>query len=94
MATLLKMNMPMEEADDMAGKVKDKKVSELFANMEKMDIQLERRKTKEALEEAIKSGIELCQEFGASRETATMKVCEKYRLTLEEGNRKVHQYWK
>ena len=44
---LLKENVPVEEAQDLAGKVKEKKMGMLFENMEKMDIQEERRKTAE-----------------------------------------------
>ena len=52
MAALMKMNMPMDEVEDLVGKVKDKKMSELFASMEKMDIQLERKKTADAVKRA------------------------------------------
>lgn len=44
---LLKGNVPVPEAESMVGKVKEKKMAELFENMEKMDIQAERRKTEE-----------------------------------------------
>lgn len=46
-AFLLKENVPIEEAEDLAGKVREKKMGMLFENMEKMDIQEERRKTEE-----------------------------------------------
>ena len=38
MAYLLKVNVPVHEAEDLVGKVKEKKMAELFANMEPMDI--------------------------------------------------------
>lgn len=44
---LLKGNVPVPEAENLVGKVKEKKMAELFENMEKMDIQAERRKTEE-----------------------------------------------
>ena len=47
LAFLLKENVPLEEAEDLAGKVREKKMGMLFENMEKMDIQEERRKTEE-----------------------------------------------
>lgn len=101
MAALLKMNMPVSEVEELAGKVKEKNVSQLFENMEKMDIQLERRRTaeaerkaKEAEKSKIKSVIELCQEFGASEEIAVRKLVEKYGLSLEEAEKKVDEYWK
>ena len=42
---LLKENVPAEEAEELVEKVKEKKMAELFENMEKIDIQAERRKT-------------------------------------------------
>lgn len=45
LAFLLKENVPVKEAEELVGKVREKKVAELFANMEKMDIQEERRNT-------------------------------------------------
>ena len=47
-AFLRKENVPEEETETLVGKVKEKKMGELFANMDKMDIQAERRKTAEA----------------------------------------------
>ncbi len=44
-AFLLKMNVPVPETEKLTDKVRKKKVAELFADMEKMDIQAERRKT-------------------------------------------------
>lgn len=46
-AFLVKANVPVEEAEELVGKVKEKKMAELFADMEKMDIQAERRNTAE-----------------------------------------------
>ena len=44
---LLKENVPLDEAEELVEKVKEKKMAELFENMEKMDIQAERRNTAE-----------------------------------------------
>ncbi len=44
---LLKVNVPVEEAENLRDKVREKKVAELFENMEKLDIQAERRNTEE-----------------------------------------------
>ena len=41
-----------EETETLVGKVKEKKMGELFANMDKMDIQAERRKTAKAVKRA------------------------------------------
>lgn len=42
---LLKMNVPVSETEKLTDKVREKKMGELFADMEKMDIQAEWRKT-------------------------------------------------
>ncbi len=52
---LLKENVPVEEAEELVEKVKEKKMAELFENMEKMDIQAERRKTAKQKERADKA---------------------------------------
>lgn len=47
----MKLNIPQEEAVEYVGKVWNRDMGYLFENIEKMDIQEERRKTKEAREE-------------------------------------------
>lgn len=44
---LLKENVPVDEAEELVEKVRKKQMGELFANMEHMDIQAERRNTAE-----------------------------------------------
>ena len=44
---LLKENVPPQEAEELVEKVREKKMGELFENMEHMDIQAERRNTAE-----------------------------------------------
>lgn len=48
----IKMNMPQEEAAECVEKVKERKMGYLWENMEKMDIQAERRNTAEARKQA------------------------------------------
>ena len=55
LAFLLKENVPAAEAEELVEKVRKKKVGELFANMEKMDIQAERKKTEKQMERADKA---------------------------------------
>ena len=77
-AFLRKENVPEEETETLVGKVKEKKMGELFANMDKMDIQAERRKTAEAEKKAAeayeigmtKGIIKSCKSLNASREYA------------------------
>lgn len=45
LAFLLKVNVPVSEAEDLTDKVREKKMAELFENMEKLDIQAERKNT-------------------------------------------------
>lgn len=72
----------------------------LFENIEKMDIQAERRNTAEAKEEArkaqentIKSVIAVCQKLRASKEQAVKEVMEICNKDKETALQKVEQYW-
>jgi len=101
-------NLPLEETEELVGKVKEKKMGYLFENMEKMDIQEERRKTAEAraelaqareqavqkAEEFIQIQIETCQELGAGQEFVLQKIQEKHGLSEEEAMKKMKLYWK
>ena len=77
-AFLRRENVPEEETETLVGKVKEKKMGELFANMDKMDIQAERRKTAEAEKKAAeayeigmtKGIIKSCKGLNTSREYA------------------------
>lgn len=58
-ALLLKINVPLEEAADFAGQVKERRMGELFSNFEAYDVQANRREAKaEGLQEGIEQGIE------------------------------------
>lgn len=60
-AFLLKMNVPVPETERLADKVREKKMGELFADMDKIDIQAERRNTaseKQRADEAEKQAAE------------------------------------
>lgn len=58
-ALLLKINVPLEEAADFAGQVKERRMGELFSNFEAYDVQATRREAKaEGLQEGIEQGIE------------------------------------
>ena len=72
--------MPEEETEILVGKVKEKKMGELFANMDKMDIQAERRKTAEAekrAEEAEKKAEEV-------QKRAEQKIDETYNIGIQK----------
>lgn len=66
----MKLNVPQDEAVDYVGKVWNRDMGYLFENIEKMDIQEERRKTKEAREELVKTKAELEE---AKKEIQTLK---------------------
>lgn len=75
-AFLLKMNLPENETEELVGKVKEKKMGYLFENMEKIDIQEERRIAAEARKEA--------EEAQKEAEEARLKAEEKgIRLFIE-----------
>lgn len=85
-------------------KVKGRDMGYLFENMEKMDIQEERRKTAEARKEAQKAQeacsraqkntVLLCQKYGASKENAIQELMDTCSLELEEAQQQVALYWK
>ena len=51
-ALLIKMNVPVDEVKEMMGEIGGRGMGYLFENMEKMDIQAERRNTQRERERA------------------------------------------
>ena len=100
-AFLRKENVPEEETETLVGKVKEKKMGELFANMDKMDIQAERRKTAEAEKKAAeayeigmtKGIIKSCKSLNASREFALSQLLEMNACSRERAEELVERYW-
>ncbi len=84
-AFLRRENVP-EETETLVGKVKEKKMGELFANMDKMDIQAERRKTAEAEKRADAEGKRADAE--SKRADAAEKRAEKAEKRAEEAEKK------
>lgn len=92
MAALMKMNMPMDEVENLVGKVKDKKVSELFASMEKMDIQLERKKTADAVKRAVaaeKKVEEMEGQLFESNIISFIELCQDFGISEELAVHKI-----
>ena len=96
--------MPEEETETLVGKVKEKKMGELFANMDKMDIQAERRKTAEAekrAEEAEKKAekkavmeiIKMGRDCGGTKEFVMRRLCDKYGFDEKEAKELVDLHW-
>ena len=102
-AFLRKENVPEEETETLVGKVKEKKMGELFANMDKMDIQAERRKTAEAekraeeaekrAEEAVMEIIKMGRDCGGTKEFVMRRLCDKYGFDEKEAKKQVDLYW-
>ena len=88
-AFLFKMNLPMEETEDVVGRVKERKMGYLFENMEKMDIQLERRLRKEA-EEALAQGMEEIKKEKESLEQEKESL-EQEKESLEQEKESLEQ---
>ena len=99
-AFLRRENVPEEETETLVGKVKEKKMGELFANMDKMDIQAERRKTAEAVkraEEAEKKAvmeiIKMGRDCGGTKEFVMRRLCDKYGFDEKEARELVDLHW-
>ena len=94
---LSKLNIPQEEVDVFAGKIKERKMGELFKHFEGWDVQALRREAKEAKEEAKEEGIckllKGIKKYHASREEAVNELMEAYELTRESAEEKMRLYW-
>lgn len=104
----MKMNVPQEEAKQCVEKVKERHMGYLFENMEKIDIQAERKKTEverqkaaqaqkqteEILQKSYKILVSLCRQHGISREETVSELKENYGLEQEEAEKILGLYWK
>ncbi|MCX4321134.1 MAG: hypothetical protein OSJ44_15700 [Lachnospiraceae bacterium] len=105
---LMKLNVPPEEAGQYIDKIKERQMGYWFENMEKMDIQEERRKTeeqqkraeeaerklKEKDEQEIRIIVSLCQKYNAPKEETIQQVMENHNLSYAEAQKKVDSYLK
>lgn len=88
----MKMNVPLKEAERCVEKVKERNMGYLFANMEKMDIQEERRKTAEARKAAEEAKMRAeeaklqAEEAKAQAKEATMQANEAEHRAKETRN--------
>ncbi len=96
---LLKENVPLDEAEELVEKVKEKKMGELFENMEHMDIQAERRNTAaqraraEQAEERAERAEERAEQAEERMILEYIKVCLEFKVSKEEiVDRLVEQY--
>lgn len=90
----MKLNVPQEEAVDYVGRVWNRDMGYLFENIEKMDIQEERRKTKEAraeLEETKEELVEVKQRIAEAKRCAAeeKRRADETQRTLEMAQREI-----
>lgn len=94
----VKIGATEEEMQECVSRVKECRMGYLFENIEKMDIQAERRNTAqaraEAQENAIRSVIAVCQRLNAGKEQAVQEVVEVCGADRDTALEKVNLYWK
>lgn len=98
-ALCMKMNVSEEEAKQCVDKVKERRMGYLFENMEKMDIQEERRKTAEAQQrlkrerqekQIIQKKLDALQQENAEASVRTIiSLCMEFGRTKEEAVQKL-----
>ena len=85
-AFLLKMNVPVPETERLTDKVREKKMGELFENMEKMDIQAERRNTALEKQRADEANVRANEAEKQAAEERNRAEKEKKRADIAEEN--------
>ena len=93
----MKMQVSVSEATDCLRKmIGGESMGNWFENMEPMNIQEERAKTKKAeeeLEESVKAMFKLLKKLCPTKEQAVQELIESYDKTEEEAQKLVEQYW-
>ena len=103
----VKIGATETETQKCVDKVRERRMGYLFENIEKMDIQAERRNTaearaeakkaqeelKEAREEKVKIIVKFCKKLANSKEKAIQEVMEECRMDFETAQLKVDRYW-
>jgi len=96
-ALFMKMQVSVSEATDCLRKmIGGESMGNWFENMEPMNIQEERAKTKKAeeeLEESVKAMFKLLKKLCPTKEQAVQELIESYDKTEEEAQKLVEQYW-
>ncbi|MDE6129741.1 MAG: hypothetical protein K2G16_11205 [Lachnospiraceae bacterium] len=87
---LLKINVPLEEAADFAGQVKERRMGELFSNFEAYDVQATRREAREeAHNEDIEKLINAMKELAIPVEEIKKQLIKQYHLNDREAEEKI-----
>ena len=90
-ALLRKVNATEEEIELCVEQVRRRQMGLLFENMQKMDIQAERKNTEE---EAGRMVIVLCQKFGKTKAEAKETLIEERKLNETQAEEMIECYWK
>ena len=87
---LAKLNIPQEEIDGFAGRIKERKMAELFANFKGYDVQATRAEVREI---GIEKMIKLLKKHSLPREQVVLDLVEQYEFSESEADKKVEKYW-
>ncbi len=100
---MMKMNMPTEDAQDCMRELGERSMGNWFENMDKMDIQAERKNTAEARKElaeakskllgAVISIINITKKYSGTREEAICEIVKSVEMSQEEAKQLVEKYW-
>jgi len=100
---MMKMNMPTEDAQDCMRELGERSMGNWFENMDKMDIQAERRNTAEAREKlaeaedrlsyAIKYIVDTIKKNSGTREAAVIELGKAVNISKEEAEHLIEKYW-
>ena len=91
---LLRINVPFEEAEDMAEQIKERRMGEWCANFKGYDVQETRRLAREeAREEAIAQAIKMMKEASVSREVTKQQLVKQFGLDPQEAEEKLKANW-
>ena len=97
-ALLRKVNATKEEIELCVEQVRRRQMGLLFENMQKMDIQAERKNTEEARkqveEEASRMIVILCQENGRTKQETKNSLVEKRGMSEQKAEEMIECYWK
>lgn len=91
---LLKINVPREEAEEFSGRVKERRMGELFANFEAYDVQETRRIAREETrEEDVARVIKMMKEISVTKEITKQQLVKQFELSSDMAEEKLRLYW-
>ncbi len=101
---LMKMNLSVDEAHECVKELGERNMGNWFENMDKIDIQAERRNTAEARRElaeaketfknqTIMSIINMTKKYSDTKESAILEVTKTVNVSKDEAERLVDRYW-